>query len=323
MTDDPLGNVREQLTRGIGGASARRTRRARASVAAALLIVAIVGGWLVASRPDEERVMAADEPSSITSTEPALPTAGSGSNPTCTVTRATGPGLAVPDPWPERPSAGVWYGTVDLWTVLPTDGFATAPRKSVWWSANHPGGSAEPMPDIAVTWQRLDRPAATVRAGSPGTNGSTPEDGSFMIAGIDPPGAGCWRVTATYRGATLSYVYWNPPRLWVQPSGQPSDDQNAIVQGTVGFDETSNCFFLEGGELRYPVVWPARTTISDDGSGIELGDGRTVRLGDHVSGGGGYQQFEGEPVHDIPSDCLPATGAVAVFNPEAELDITR
>jgi hypothetical protein len=322
MTIDPLGNFRDQLTRGIGASSARRTRRARAGAAVAFLTVAVVSGWFVASRPDEERVLAADEPTSITTTEPALPTAGSGSNPTCTVTRATEPGLAVPDRWPARPSSGVWYGTVDLWTVLPTD-WASPPRKSVWWSANYPGGSVDPMPDIAVTWQRLDEQAETIRAGSPGTNASTPEEGSFMMAGIDPPSAGCWKVTATYRGATLSYVYWNPPRLWVQPSGQPSDGDGAVVQGTVDYDEFSNCFFLEGTDLRYPVVWPARTTISNDGSGITLGDGRAVQLGDHVSGGGGYHRVEDEPDYDIPPACLPATGEVAVFNPETNLDITK
>lgn len=28
-----------------------------------------------------------------------------------------------------------------------------------------------------------------------------------MVNGIDPQEPGCWEVTATYRGATLSYVY--------------------------------------------------------------------------------------------------------------------
>ena len=46
--------------------------------------------------------------------------------------------------------------------------------------------------------------------GSPGTNAYTPEDRWFMIAGIDPNTPGCWRVTATYKGATLSYVYELP-----------------------------------------------------------------------------------------------------------------
>ena len=40
-----------------------------------------------------------------------------------------------------------------------------------------------------------------------GTNAYTDQDGWFMIAGIDPRLAGCWKVTAEYKGATLSYVY--------------------------------------------------------------------------------------------------------------------
>ncbi len=48
--------------------------------------------------------------------------------------------------------------------------------------------------------------APLVAQGSPGTNAHTPEDGWFMIAGIDPDSEGCWPVTAEYRGATLSYI---------------------------------------------------------------------------------------------------------------------
>lgn len=43
-----------------------------------------------------------------------------------------------------------------------------------------------------------------------GTNAHTTADGWFMIAGIDPDIPGCWQVTATYRGAELSYVYYRP-----------------------------------------------------------------------------------------------------------------
>lgn len=31
-----------------------------------------------------------------------------------------------------------------------------------------------------------------------------------MMAGFDPAAGGCWRATATYKGAELSYVYYNP-----------------------------------------------------------------------------------------------------------------
>jgi hypothetical protein len=114
-----------------------------------------------------------------------------------------------PDPWPaEYPYADtVWYGTDDLWTALPTDGeYGT--RKSVWWSSNFEGGISESEPEVWVTWTRLDtdEPVTFDNAGK-ATNAHTPTDGWFMIAGIDPGEPGCWEVTATYKGATLTYVY--------------------------------------------------------------------------------------------------------------------
>lgn len=113
-----------------------------------------------------------------------------------------------PEPYaPSRAVDGmIWYGTSDLWTVLKLDG-RHSPRKSVWWSANFPGGRDEPMPVISITWTRLDEQADIVRNGSRGTNAYTAADGQFMIGGIDPDLPGCWEVAASYKGATLSYVY--------------------------------------------------------------------------------------------------------------------
>lgn len=104
-----------------------------------------------------------------------------------------------------------WYGTEGLWTALPTHG-SYGPRKSVWWSSSFPGGHLEPELEIEVIWERLDadRPPTTNKGR--GTNAHTPEDGWFMIAGIDPDEPGCWRVKATYSGVELSYVYNRPPR---------------------------------------------------------------------------------------------------------------
>jgi hypothetical protein len=39
------------------------------------------------------------------------------------------------------------------------------------------------------------------------TNAYTPKEGWFIIAGGDPPEPGCWQVEATYKGASLTYVY--------------------------------------------------------------------------------------------------------------------
>lgn len=114
-----------------------------------------------------------------------------------------------PDTWPgEYPDEdAVWYGSEELWTALAVDGDHGG-RKSVWWSINFPGGIVEGEPELWVTWTRLDT-EKTVVGDNDGeaTNAYTSEEGWFMIAGIDPGEAGCWKVEASYKGASLSYVY--------------------------------------------------------------------------------------------------------------------
>lgn len=102
--------------------------------------------------------------------------------------------------------AGVWYGTPELWTVLPEDG-QYRPRKSVWWSVSFPGGRVEQQPDITVVAKRLDAPGSPMVSRGLGTNAFTETDGWFMIADfpVELP-AGCWEITAKYKGASLSHV---------------------------------------------------------------------------------------------------------------------
>jgi len=101
---------------------------------------------------------------------------------------------------------GPWYGTEELWTVLPPNGVHDE-RKSVWWSVNFPGGQEEGMPDITVVGRRLDADVPDIVSEGPGTNAHTTEDGWFMIADFpfELP-QGCWEITATYKGASLSYT---------------------------------------------------------------------------------------------------------------------
>ena len=112
-----------------------------------------------------------------------------------------------PQPYaPSRTDGLAWYGTNELWTALDING-DHSPRKSVWWSENFRGGQFEASPVILVEWTRLDADAPIITNGSKGTNAFTAADGSFIIGGIDPDIGGCWRVTATYKGASMSYVY--------------------------------------------------------------------------------------------------------------------
>lgn len=169
-------------------------RRRWLAAAAAAAVLAGSAGWAL-TRNDDTEVLAGGE------TE-------DGGDPgfVCPVTVAPEPGFTPPDPWLAEPSApeAVWFGTDDLWTVLEPGGHP--PRKSVWWSANFPGAEEE-RPPIAVTYQRLDLPGEVVDLGPEGTNANTAADGWFMIAGGEPATPGCWQAAATYKGATLSYVY--------------------------------------------------------------------------------------------------------------------
>lgn len=114
-----------------------------------------------------------------------------------------------PDPYPSQYPGddSVWYGSEGLWTVLSLDGLYE--RKTVFWSANFPGGTVEERPDLHVTWTRLDSKEAVVFDNDGmATSGHTPDVGWFMITGTEERlPAGCWQVEATYKGATLSYVY--------------------------------------------------------------------------------------------------------------------
>lgn len=84
------------------------------------------------------------------------------------------------------------------------DGWLHPGAKTFWWSENF-----ELMkPGITVTAEHLDGIAPIVKAGGPGTNGSHPDLGDFMLVGVELPATGCWKLTAEYKGATLSYVMW-------------------------------------------------------------------------------------------------------------------
>lgn len=125
----------------------------------------------------------------------------------CPVTYPDGR-FQAPDPYPTEPVhvGMVWHGSEALWTALPVDG-QSVERKTVFWSASFPGGTDGAEPELEVTYRRLDAETPPESNEGRATGGHTPEDGWFMIGGIDPGDPGCWEVTATYKGTTLSYVY--------------------------------------------------------------------------------------------------------------------
>jgi hypothetical protein len=62
-------------------------------------------------------------------------------------------------------------------------------------------------PELTVRAERLDREANDVVVDH-ANNGGRADVGTFMVTGMELPTAGCWEITAEYRGAKLSYVVW-------------------------------------------------------------------------------------------------------------------
>ena len=130
----------------------------------------------------------------------------------CPITVPGSNGFSPPSQAPEGPPAlydSVWFGTPELWTMINPQGETRWPHgeKTFWWSENF-SLMDELEPDIIVTAEHLDGTAPAVKAGGPGTNGSHPDLGNFMLVGLEIPESGCWKITAQYQGATLSYVVW-------------------------------------------------------------------------------------------------------------------
>ncbi|HSQ38157.1 MAG TPA: hypothetical protein VLS92_09730 [Acidimicrobiia bacterium] len=103
---------------------------------------------------------------------------------------------------------------------------------------------------------------------------------------------------------------------------------DALIRGTVVFDEGSGCLLLEfEGGGRLPVVWPAGASWRADPPAVEL-QGQLIEPGVFVEGGGGYLYYEevremaGTAVADAAQACAGPTGEVAFFNRGSEVSIT-
>ena len=111
-----------------------------------------------------------------------------------------------------------WYGTDALWTALDADGKwkmgnygkGIAYRtKLVFWGQGF-DWRTEPEPKLIITGKRLDGNAPSIALAHanavfvPGDRPDLMPPG--MMTGLDVPTAGCWELTAHYRGHTLTFV---------------------------------------------------------------------------------------------------------------------
>ncbi|MDH3944890.1 MAG: hypothetical protein OEV06_12420 [Anaerolineae bacterium] len=140
----------------------------------------------------------------------------------CPVTEQQDPPFQPPDPYPpDAPSAGTfWYGTSELWTMVPEDGVwwglaQTEPdgrmhwtQKVFIWRDGYDAG-IEPIPALTLRAVHLADPELTYEA--PKATHASQRGGWSMLTGVELPSSGCWQFTAVYQGHELTFVVWLAP----------------------------------------------------------------------------------------------------------------
>jgi len=142
----------------------------------------------------------------------------------CLTTRAPNPPFVPPAPYlSTAPDSSFWYGSDALWTALQIDGKWPAfgkeedgwvfRTKLVFW---HRGFDwrTETKPDLIVTGKRLDGEAPTVAAAHANAVFLPSREGAGMMTLIDIPKAGCWEITAHYKGHDLIFVVSVEPEVY-------------------------------------------------------------------------------------------------------------
>jgi hypothetical protein len=147
----------------------------------------------------------------------------------CPVTTQSQSAPFVP-PKPYSQDAGVgsfWFGTDNLWTVLPSDGAwrglghytpndPTFRQKLFLWRQGY-DWRTEPRPNLKVIGRRLDAHADPLLVDRP-TNVSSEPGG--MLVGINFPTVGCWEITGRYGDDELTFVVWVTARKAPSRSSQ-------------------------------------------------------------------------------------------------------
>jgi hypothetical protein len=123
----------------------------------------------------------------------------------CRATPPPVPAFIPPAPYSPAPLGDHAFlvGTNDLWVGVwnqPWQGL----RHKVWWWRPGFDGAGEQSPALAILLREVSSNIA-VALNTPATNGSFDGE-SKMLVGIDFPTPGCWQVTGTYGGHTLSFV---------------------------------------------------------------------------------------------------------------------
>jgi hypothetical protein len=146
---------------------------------------------------------------------PARPTSGArpagtssihpGASASCPVTRPVPhtslPVLVAGVPGLPVPYIRGWYGNAALWIGVPTRGILPATHDSGQWSTKFPWWRAK-RGTLAITARRLDGPGAGFHGQVPSGYG----DFGFTPSGLLWPAPGCWQVTGTIAGRSLTFI---------------------------------------------------------------------------------------------------------------------
>jgi len=104
-----------------------------------------------------------------------------------------------------------WYGNTALWVGVPVDGVlpANRPYGTPWaaskWGTKFPWWPVIPG-HLTITARRLGGPSAGFR--SRVTGPARVGKASFIPSGLYWPAPGCWQVTGSVSGRSLTFVAW-------------------------------------------------------------------------------------------------------------------
>ena len=96
-----------------------------------------------------------------------------------------------------------WFGAPEFWTQLPVNRPLGRREKVFWWSQGY-DGSVEHRPNLAVSIKPFGGGVASFVDVGP-TNAFFGRAWS-MLTMLEFPSAGCWEVTGSYRGRSLTFV---------------------------------------------------------------------------------------------------------------------
>jgi hypothetical protein len=133
----------------------------------------------------------------------------------CLTTLPPNPQFVPPKPYPQdAPSGAFWFGTESLWTSLSADGEwgglhnDKGYRQKVFFWVKGYDARKEPKPKLIITGRRLDgdSPSVAVADTNNAFEGTSSNLPPAMVTTFEIPTAGCWELTAHYRGHTLMFI---------------------------------------------------------------------------------------------------------------------